>query len=203
MSVEFTDNSDAWAKAIVESCNDGLTAAAGFAADAIRGNLGSEGGRAIAISNTIKGSKRRRYRKLADGESVGKREGRRVWEAAPPGKFPGVRTGAMRNSIQSTKSVNLVAYVGSTMSGKDNYPLFLETGWERRKPLTPKQLKMLHALRREMNDAGIATINHGGAKGGTIHARPWLRRTIREQGPRIAKQFEITASESLAARMTR
>ena len=88
MSVEFVDNSKAYTDAIVGGCNDGLTAMASMYADAFRQNIGSEGGRAIATSRKRKGGGRR-YKAIAAGESIGKREGRRLFEAAPVGKFPG------------------------------------------------------------------------------------------------------------------
>lgn len=198
MSVEFKDNSDAWAKAIVESCNEGLTAAAAYTADAFRVNIGSEGGRAIALSRKI--GRRRSYWSLAEGESIGRREGRRHWLAAPPGKFPGTRTGALRRSMTSTKADGLVAYAGSNLK----YALYLETGWERRKPLTDKQLRMIHAMMRDLEDSGLPAdylFSKTPGGGGQVHARPWLRRTVREHGGRIAKVFSGVASSALAARV--
>lgn len=202
MSVEFKDNSDAWARAIVESCNEGLTVTAARLADAFRDNMGTEGGRAIGRVRTVSGTKRRKFKAFKKGETNANttESDRLVWQAAPPGKFPGKRSGAMARSMQSTKSVNLVAYAGSTMSGKDNYPLFLETGWERRKPLSDKQLRMLHAMRREMQDAGIATINNGGTGGGKVYARPWLHRTVREKRAELDDLFVKVASAELARR---
>lgn len=197
MSVVFTDNTDAWNAALYAGANDGLTAMASFYADAFRQNIGSEGGRAIATSRIVANQhvRRRKYKKILAGESIGKREGRRFFEASPPGNFPGNRTGALKRSMASTKAKDLVAYAGSTLK----YALYLETGWERRTPLTEKQLRMLHAMRRELGDAGI----HVGPKGsgGTVNARPWLKRTVREQGPAAGFVFQTVAADSIARRL--
>lgn len=197
MSVTFTDNSKDWNDAIFAACNEGLTVAAAFTADAFRNNIGTEGGRAIAISNTVSGSKRRTYRQLLTGESVGGREGRRLWEASPPGKFPGSRTGALRRSMSSTKAENLSVLVGSSLK----YALWLETGWQRKTPLTAKQLRFLHAMMRDLKNSGIQ-IKAKGAGGATVPARPWLRRTVRENATRIGEHFSRVASESIARRVT-
>jgi len=200
VSVQFVDNSDKYAKALFDGCNIGLTAAGLYAADAMRENIGSEGGRAVATSRAVRntGGKVRRYKAIAEGQSIGKNEGRRYFEAAPPGNFPGNRTGALKRSMVSTRSTNLSTVVGSTLK----YAGWLETGWERRKALTAKQKRYLHALRRSLERAGIVvTWGKHGSSGGKVWARPWLKRTIREESANISKVFLDTASEAVSQRV--
>ncbi len=197
MTVKFTDNSDFWNNAVREGCNDGITDMASFYADAFRMSVGSEGGGAIATSRPVGKSGKRRYKKLLEGQSIGKNEGRRYFKASPPGSFPGNRTGALRRSMVSTKASGLVAYAGSTLK----YAGWLETGWERRTPLTDKQKRYLHALAKQLKDAGVAVTWQKGAKGGAVWARPWLRRTVREQRAAAGFVFQTTAADSIAKRV--
>lgn len=198
MSVKFTDNSAEWANAVGEGVSQALGYTAATLADAMRENIGSEGGRAIATSRKARNSNRRKFKAIPAGESIGKREGRRYFEAAPPGNFPGTRTGALKRSMTWAKVSPLVYLVGSPLK----YAAWLETGWERRKPLTDKQKRYLHALARELKNAGIAvTWGKNGSNGGAVWARPWLRRTLREEQANLAMTFADEAARLIAAKV--
>lgn len=176
MSVTFTDNSAAWTAALDAGANDGLTAMASFYAGAFAQNIGSEGGGVIA--NTKFGP---------------------YYRSSPRGSFPGVRKGSLKGSMVSTKAEGLVAYAGSTLKRA----AWLETGWERRKRLTEKQIRFLHALRRELEKTGVAVMWEKGARGGKVWARPWLRRTVREQKAAAGFVFQTTAADSIAKRIAK
>lgn len=197
--VTFQDNSKETADAIFAGCNVGLTRMAAYTADAFRVRIGSEGGRAVATSRPVGKKGKRRFAAIGKGESIGKREGRRYFEASPPGSFPGNRTGTLKRSMTSTKATNLVAYAGSPL----RYASWLETGWERRKPLTPKQIRYLHALRRQLENAGVVVTWQKGSKGGKIWARPWLKRTLKEERENMQAEFSKTASEYIARRLAK
>jgi hypothetical protein len=196
VSVTFTDNSDQFNKDLVESMNDGLSLMGVYLSEVMRANIGSEGGRAIAVSRKVRNQNRRRFRAVAAGESIGRNEGRRYFIASPVGNFPGNRTGTLKRSITSTKARNLAVTVGSSVK----YAVWLETGWQRRTPLTPKQLRYLHAINKELRNAGIVIEGKNGSKGGAVNARPWLRRSVRENWKQAVKHFTDRASESFVAK---
>lgn len=87
---------------------DGLTAGAEVLADEMARNFGSEGGGVVGKTAT----------------------GRNVYKAAPPGKFPGIRTGNLRNSIayQAATPAEMIAYAGCAPGQIDRYGYWLEYG---------------------------------------------------------------------------
>ena len=93
-----------------EAVAAGLTAGAMELASEMRRNMGSEGGGVIG-----------------KGGKSGKRN---IYAAAPPGHFPGIRTGQLRRSIMHTDATakDLTASAGSASGKQDRYGLWLEYG---------------------------------------------------------------------------
>lgn len=90
-NVTTTWSDDAWRRAAIPSLNAGLYAAATVMANRAVENMGTEGGGVIGADLSP----------LAGGPRLYRHNIRRKarYMASPPGRFPGVRTSLLRNSI--------------------------------------------------------------------------------------------------------
>lgn len=109
----------------------GLTAGAKVIADEMRRNMGSEGGRPLGRTNIVSFTTK-------SGKSVQFKTKKRftLYESAPDGAFPGVRTGNLRRSIMHTDATasNLISSAGSAAGKQDRYGLWLEYGTRKMAP---------------------------------------------------------------------
>lgn len=155
-------------RAIEEATADALNTGAVVLVDAMRSNFGSEGG----------GVARKQYFKYKrapgggfvtnkHGRPIRQRSGRNVYFASPPGSFPGVRTGRLRNSIAIDPAAvgRPYALIGTNLK----YGRVLEFG-------------------------GIGRARDGSKF--TIPARPWAVRSMNQAREQIiaAAQRRFTAS---------
>lgn len=113
------------ASVLVPAVNDGLTQAAALVARDMQRNIGSEGGGPYV---RVKGSGQARL----------------VGPGAPPGSFPGFRTGRLARSMTFTRGNRLVARAGTNV----RYGLFLERGTSRMQP-RPWAARTLRSSRRD------------------------------------------------------
>jgi len=95
-------------KPLNEAVAKGLTAGAALLSDTMARNMGSEGGGVVGKTKT----------------------GRNIYKASPPGRFPGIRTGNLRNSItyEAATASHLTSVAGTTVGKADKYGMFLEFG---------------------------------------------------------------------------
>jgi hypothetical protein len=79
--------------------------------------------------------------------------GRNVYEPAPPGSPPGVRTGYLRRSIQFSEVINYSADIGTNLA----YGYFLEYGTDKMRA-RPWTHRALNKARRPMEQAATAAM---------------------------------------------
>ena len=179
-------------RAIKESQAEALNKAAVYLVGKMKQNMGSEGGGVLRKQKWAYKTKQfvsrdsrgnfivTKVRLVARGKqrSVGgaqiKRTSRNVYFASPPGSFPGVRTGLLRNSIdfEAATAESLYALVGT---GQKN------GRWQ---------------------EFGTMHKNQHGALV-RMPARPWCKRTLNEQAKNLAKVFQDQMGYALARRLPR
>lgn len=108
MPIKKTDNSEAIKAAARVAVDAGLTRAAIVLQRSIKRAFGSEGGRVIGHTLT----------------------GKNIYGAARAGRFPGIRTGKLRQSIYATPGKGGRAAVGTNV----RYGKWLEEGTKRMRP---------------------------------------------------------------------
>jgi hypothetical protein len=149
-----------------ESAAAGLNAAAAVLADAMVRNFGKSGGGVVGASASP----------LAGGPTSGRKKvkGRAKYISSPPGGFPAVRTGNLRNSMafKRATAVSLVAAAGTNLARS---PRVGANG----KPLSPNDVDR-YALFLEFGTSKMA-------------ARPFLLRTLREETPTLRRVFSNAA----------
>lgn len=107
----------------------------------------------------------RRMVNYVTGKVGGKKRGRNIYRSAPPGEFPGIRTGRLRQSVgivRATKQ-NLVVTVGTNLK----YGRYLEYGTRKmaarpwlRRTFAEERTKMIDILRKDA--AAVITAKLGG-----------------------------------------
>lgn len=143
MGFKKTDNSEAIKAAARGAIDAGLTRAAIVLQRSIKRAFGSEGGRVIGKTHT----------------------GRNIYGAARPGRFPGIRTGKLRQSIYATPGKGQRAAVGTNV----RYGKWLERGTKRMRP-RPWLLRSARRERVAMEQEFCKTVSRNLAasiKGGT------------------------------------
>lgn len=178
MSAEVTINFDdaKIRRAIEEATVDALNAGAVVLEDVMRTNFGSEGG----------GTRKQAFRlkKDASGKFITNRHGKpkrfrsnaKVHLPAPPGAFPNVQTGRLKNSITTEK-----AEVGKP------YALVGTNIW----------------YGRLLEFGGIFKSSKGKHKGNSISipARPWCLRSLNMARDRIMAAAQRRFATSLASKL--
>lgn len=139
MPVRVSDNSDRIKAAAVAGVNAGLTAAALVLQGRIKRNFGSEGGRVIGKTHT----------------------GKNIYGAAPVGRFPGVRTGRLRQSIYAAPATKGVAKVGTNV----RYGRFVDRArpWLRRSAQLAAPA-MRQAFAQKSSEVIAALVGRGGGR---------------------------------------
>jgi len=137
MSVTVTWTPTEFVADVREAVAAGLTAGATVLAQEMTANIGSEGGKPLGRTNKVSFTTR-------SGQVVSFKTKKRfsLFESAPPGAFPGNRTGQLRRSIMHTTATanRLVASAGSAAAkgrdgeSPDRYGLWLEYGTSKMEP---------------------------------------------------------------------
>ena len=123
MTSKVTWRADEWQRKAIPALNAGLTAAAMVMADQAVRNFGTEGGGVAGASRSP----------LAGGPTRNRRRttGRARYIAAPAGRFPGVRTGLLRNSISFASPESLGSPLRAAFGTALKYGRHLEFGTSR------------------------------------------------------------------------
>lgn len=131
MTYTVTWTPDEFVKDLRGAVAKGLTAGAIVLQGEMKRNMGSEGGKPIGRSRLVEFTTR-------SGQQVSfkLKRARTIYEPAPQGHFPGIRTGNLRRSIISTAASadRLIAAAGSAAGKQDRYGLWLEYGTEKMGP---------------------------------------------------------------------
>lgn len=158
-----------------EAAAAGLNAAAPVLADRMARNFGSEGGGVVGADLSP----------LAGGPTHGRRRrrGRDRYVSAPPGAFPGVRTGNLRNSIAYSRATpaRLVAAAGTNLAR------------------APRSAGGKAPSARDVDRYGLY-LEFGTSK---MAARPWALRTLRENQRQLFSVFLGAARRHMAQKGVR
>ncbi len=122
-NVTITWTADQWRAAAVPAINKGLTAAAAVMADTAARNFGTEGGGVAGASASP----------LTGGPTSGRTRvrGSARYFSSPPGAFPGVRTGMLRNSVAFASPDSLGTPLHAAYGTAVKYGRMLEFGTSR------------------------------------------------------------------------
>jgi hypothetical protein len=153
-----------------EAAAAGLNAAAPVLADKMARNFGTEGGGVVGADQSP----------LTGGPTKGRKRkrGRARYTAAPPGAFPGVRTGNLRNSIAFSRATpaRLVAAAGTNLAR------------------APRAVGGKPLSARDVDRYGLY-LEFGTSK---MAARPWALRTLRENQRALFSVFLGAARRHMA-----
>lgn len=172
----ITWKGDAWMRAVIPSLNRGLTAAVTVMADQAVRNFGTEGGGVRGSGSRID---------VQTGKFLGqlrrKRARSRDYIAAPPGKFPGVRTSLLRNSVRGVSPERMGTPLHAAFGTAVKYGRYLEFGWIPSRAIDVRTQASL--------DRGLAR----------VPARPWIRRSAMQAAKPAEAAFVKVAGASLKA----
>lgn len=136
MNVEVTFTPEQFKRNLRVAVARGLTEGANVLADRMVRNFGTEGGGVVRKT----------------------RKGRNVYKAAPPGAFPGIRTGNLRRSIiyKAATEKSMVSSAGCTAGQVDRYGYFLEYGTSKM-AARPWAMRSYRLAKSEVRRTMIAT----------------------------------------------